>query len=504
MVLLLIAIFLFILFIVAVALSAKTWRAWHIVVAVLTYLAAFGLLVVASYTVKTHGYWKSEYAKAKASLEEKTKQGVRLEWGDPLVEKQPQPTVNDLQHRHNRELLDRGRVWRSCTPSPPANDDSVVVSTLPPADGGAPVNPDAAKPNGIQANMVLYAFLENEAKLPVAYLGEFVVADAQPNAVTLKPTMPMDGQQRAQWAMQPARWSLYEMMPIDAHECFSDEDTVGRTLNDQPEPVFGEMDDATLRSVFATVVSVAAGSVQPPESPIVSELVAAYLQDGSPATPQDENESPQNIWLKLEFQKEHKEKVDSSNLDPGLGGNFFDPEGYAEVSQLRAGGDASFRVKDVGLFPYFGDADDRRPVNALIDGGIAKKIGPFFVRTLRDYEGAFHDIQESWFRGLEGIQRAKRDIDALNASIASTSAQSQYRHEEQAKLQQDLEGFQRDGKQLGELVAALEAQKKTLGDELSKIFADNVALTQQLKAYSDQLTEEINRRAAEVATVQAP
>lgn len=90
----------------------------------------------------------------------------------------PTPTVNDLQHRFNRELLDRGRIWRTCTPNPPANDEGVVVSTVPPAEGGAAGNPDAAKPNGIAANMILYAFLENEAKMPVAYLGEFVVAEA--------------------------------------------------------------------------------------------------------------------------------------------------------------------------------------------------------------------------------------------------------------------------------------------------------------------------------------
>ena len=102
MVLLLIAIFLFILFIVAVALSAKSWRAWHIVAAVLTYLAAFGLLVLASYTVKTHGYWKSEYSKAKTSLETAQKQGVELEWGDPLLVESPTPTVNDALAQ-NRE-----------------------------------------------------------------------------------------------------------------------------------------------------------------------------------------------------------------------------------------------------------------------------------------------------------------------------------------------------------------------------------------------------------------
>ena len=38
--------------------------------------------------------------------------------------------------------------------------------------------------------------------------------------------------------MQPSRWTLYEMMPIDAHHAFSDEDTVGKILDDTPQPHF--------------------------------------------------------------------------------------------------------------------------------------------------------------------------------------------------------------------------------------------------------------------------
>ena len=92
----------------------------------------------------------------------------------------------------------------------------------------------------------------------------------------------------------------------------------------------------------------------------------------------------------------------------------------------------------------------------------------------------------------------------MNATIAAISAQSQYRHDEHAKLQQDLEGFQRDQKQLTDLVAALDAQKNSLRDELSSLFQANMALDQQLTEYNTKLTEEINRRTAEVAVIESP
>ena len=420
-----------------------------------------------------------------------------LEHGDPTLVEPETPSVNDLQHRLNRVLLDRGRVWRRCTPAAPAAN-GVVVSTVPPTETGQPGDPNTAKPNGITANMVLYAFLEDANQMPIAYLGEFLVADAQPASVTLQPTMPLDGQQQALVAAQPARWALYEMMPIDAHQVFSDEDTVARILDDTPEPIFGKMNEQNLRTVFATVTA------QPADSPLVSELVAAYLKDGSPASDQEVNESPENIWRKLEFEKaDHKERVDSNNPDPGVGGHYFDQEGYAQVSQLRRGEEASFRLKDVGIFPYVVD-DDKRLVDGLISSGTCRNLGPYYVRTLRDYEEAFHDIQDRFIRRTEDTLRAQRDLDALNASIAAISAQSQYRHDEHTKLQQDLQGFERDKKQLTELVTTLEAQKESIREELSSLFQTNLALDQQLTEYNAKLTEEINRRTAEVASIQSP
>jgi hypothetical protein len=496
MISLLIGVFLIILFIVTIVLSVSTWRAWHIVAACLTFLAAIGLVIVGSLSLKTHNTWRSTHAKRTTELTAAEREGLVLEHGDPTLVEPETLSVDDMQHRLNRMLLDRGRVWRRCTPAAPAAN-GVVVSTVPPTKTGEPGDPNTAKPNGIAANMVLYAFLEDANQLPIAYLGEFLVADAQPASVTLQPTMPLDGQQQTLVAVQPARWTLHEMMPIDAHQAFSDEDTVARILDDTPQPIFGTMNEQNLRTVFATVTA------QPADSPIVGELVAAYLKDGSLASDQEVNESPENIWRKLEFEKaDHKERVDSNNPDPGMGGNFFDQEGYAEVSHLRRGEEATFRLKDVGIFPYAVD-DDKRLVDGLISSGTCRNLGPYYVRTLHDYEEAFHNIQDRFTRRTEDILRAQRDVAALNTTIAATSAQSQYRHDEHTKLKQDLDGFERDKKQLTDLAATLETQKKSLLEELSSLFQANLALEQQLTEYNAKLTEEINRRTAEVATIQS-
>jgi hypothetical protein len=496
MISLLIGIFLVILFIVTIVMSVSTWRAWHTVAACMTFLAAVGLLIVGSLSLKTHNYWRKTHADVSKQLTDAGHEAVVLEHGDPTLVESPTPSVTDVQHRLNRSLLDRGRVWRRCTPGVPAND-SVQVSTVQPTDTGQPGDPNTAKPNGIAANMVLYAFLENENQLPIAYLGEFQVTDAQPIGVTLQPTMPLDTQQQAQISVQPARWTLYEMMPIDAHQVFSDTDTVGKILDDTPQPVFGAMNEQNLRTVFSVVTG------QAGDSPVVTDLVTTYLKDGSPANEQDVNQTPENIWLKLEFKKDHKQRVDSNNPDTGMSGNYFDPEGYAEVSRLRRGEDASMRTGDVGVFPYAQD-EDKRLVDGLTSSETCRSLGPYYVRSLRDYEEAFHDTQNRYFQCMEAGRRAQRDVDALKSTIVKTQEQIAYRQGEHSKLQQDLQGFERDKTKLTELATTLESQKNSLRDELSNLFQTNLALDQQLTEYNTKLTEEINRRTADVATIQSP
>jgi hypothetical protein len=102
------------------------------------------------------------------------------------------------------------------------------------------------------------------------------------------------------------------------------------------------------------------------------------------------------------------------------------------------------------------------------------------------------------------MQRAERDIAAIKSSMVQTQAHTQYREQERGKLQEDLQGYQRDAAKLTDLVAAMESRKADLREELSQLYQTNLALDQQLKEYSAKLTEEINRQTAEVALIQSP
>jgi hypothetical protein len=517
---LIVGILLFILFIVTIVFAASTWRGWHIAVVCLTFLAVVGLVVIASLSHKTHMHWKSEHANAEKMLLDAKEQGHTLKYGDSLLAKSPDSLL-ETQGRLNRALLDRGRVWRQCTPGVPSGN-TIPISTVPPSPTGEPGDPATAKPNGIEANMVLYAFREdvgvvndeagNPIPVPIAYLGEFRVAEAQPTGVTLEPTMPLDGIQQRLVSDPSARWSLHEMMPVDSHYVFSvpdpdegaastsGEEMAAKPLDDTNTPVFGGMNDQALRQIFSITTGL------PVDNEVITEMIADYAKDGSPASQQDVNTRPLNIWQKLEFEKAHKERVDSNNLDSGMSGNYFDAEGYAEASVLRRsqgdgddeGKEASFRENDIGIFPYSHDID-KQLVDQLVSSGTCRSLGPVFVRNLRDYEGALHNIRERIVKRNEDIRRAQRDIESLQQAILSVQKQTSYRQDERTKLQEDQVGYKRDDEKLTELLAALESQKTTINGELSQLWESNLALAQQYEVFSAQLSEEINRRAENIA-----
>ncbi len=85
MISLLIGIFLVILFIVTIVLSVSTWRAWHTVAACMTFLAAVGLVIVGSLSLKTHNYWRKTHADVSQQLTDAGHEGLVLEHGDPTL-----------------------------------------------------------------------------------------------------------------------------------------------------------------------------------------------------------------------------------------------------------------------------------------------------------------------------------------------------------------------------------------------------------------------------------
>ena len=116
---LIVGILLVILFIVIIVFAASKWRGWHFEAACLTFLSVLGLVIIASLSHKTHVHWKSEHAKVTKMLHDASREARELEYGDPLVLKAPDSLL-ETQGRLKRALLDRGRVWRQCTPGAPS------------------------------------------------------------------------------------------------------------------------------------------------------------------------------------------------------------------------------------------------------------------------------------------------------------------------------------------------------------------------------------------------
>ena len=173
---------------------------------------------LAALVLKTHASWKEvithtvpvEGAQRNAPFEEQlatlTQQKAGLEqlhqlvdrWkntlleGDPTEVENPQ-TVQTIKRELLRQEDDRGRVWRECSLTS-ATPDSIQLSTVP-----AGVDPGSAPPNRITANSKLVAFKEmivteisSEWKVPVAFLGEFLVTAVDDTSVTLAPTTTID------------------------------------------------------------------------------------------------------------------------------------------------------------------------------------------------------------------------------------------------------------------------------------------------------------------------
>ena len=81
----------------------------------------------------------------------------------------------------------------------------------------------------------------------------------------------------------------------DKHAAFAAEPRKELLFDDQPQPLFGLMDEQQLRATFAAALGEA------PDSPNVSGFVGPYVKDGTPATEQDASLFPENVWLKVEF-----------------------------------------------------------------------------------------------------------------------------------------------------------------------------------------------------------
>jgi hypothetical protein len=460
----------------------KTWRWFHVVCTFFVFGASIAFMCYATMSYKTHAAWRSIELKNRLAAEKAEADFDMLMYGDR--NDLEQKSIRSQNAEFARLIFDRGRVWRSCTPSAPQGNGSIAVSTV-----SAGTADPAAVDNQIEKDMILYAFAEAEApvevglpggtKVPEFYLGEFTTTAATSNSVTLTPTLPLGNLQRQRIQAGGQTWTLYETMPIDGHKFFSTDPDVTSNLNEDAddEPIFGTMDAAFLGQWLPQGVR------------------DSYSRDGKRAADTD---LPENTWVKVRFTEEHEEVVDSDATLGGVEGSqdWFD-RGRAEIPLLQRGSVAKFKKGEIGVFPQ-ADADD------MISRGVCERIEPIYVRPLNDYEYQFRSIHLQTVQIRQDIERIQRNIGEQTGTNARTQTLIAYRTEEKNKLQGDLDKFTYERDQITEYFGKLQKHLADTRALLSRLYRTNFQLAEELRTTSENLTREINRRTAEaVAEVDA-
>jgi hypothetical protein len=508
---------LIVFFLVMIYFFTRTWRWFHVVCVVFVFGTSIFLLRNTAAMYRTLDAWRTQVTKAERDLQRLEEEHYRLVYGETGDTSQSVESIRQLRARMARITLDLGRVWRRCSASPQA-DGTIVVNTAPaaapaavPADPSAPADAAAATPpapasNLIQDQTILYVFLEQippaetgapeGEPVPYYYLGEFVVVAATNTNVTLRPMNVLSGFDRQAITTPNATWSLYETMPVDGHEWFTQdaEATPNWNIPASEAPVFGAVDEKAIGALFEWRRFIQQTFSSPAQFQAAVERVKTtlgnYLRDGKPVANKDEYD-PMNVWTKVRFLKPHKEVVDSgatvSPFAPGVTDDLFDRGGMAEVAILQLGSAAEIQENDVAVLP-------QEDAQKLIDQGICKFEEYVYVRRLNDYLFLFRDFDRRFDRMSENIGYSQREGAELQDTQAHVKKQLALASDEQSKLQQDLEKTKEEAAKIAAYAAALEKAWNDRRARLSQLFNSTIRLEAELNRRSQAMTETIRRR----------
>lgn len=467
---------------------ARTWKIFHIICAFFLLCAAIAFLVYATMAVKTRVAWVEVHDNLVKEVEKKEAEEVQIEVGDLTETEVTEQSLRSAKVELKNVLLDRGRVWPSCTPQNAAAN-AITLSTAPP--GAVPTD---VRPNRIDVNLILYAFrdgldLQGIWQVPKDYLGEFRVTAVTDTTVTMSPTLTLDAEQLRLINVGGSTWTLYEVMPIDGHEQFAFSGT-----EPDEDHIFGTMDKTDLSNLMPLTRL----AIPPNEH---AQLIDEYLHDGMPVeeirkTLPNFDPPPDEIWIRVKFLRPHSVEVDGPPGAALLTSETFDPSGRALAPSLRQGQATDFEPGDFGVF-------DQDTANQLVRDGVCEKIKEIYIRPLNDYAHHFQEIQRRLKMIQESAAIVQADTKTLTDAKARLDVQIALRTTERDKLQVDLTSFQLERDEITAYRAKLEQQLATARSTLSQLYRANVALADELATLQKQMADEINRRTVNTA-IRAP
>jgi hypothetical protein len=462
-------------FIFLTYMNTKTWRWLHVTVMFFVFAASMAFCFYAAMVLKTRAAWIKLHDDLERQVQTTTEQLDLIMRGDPKDIARTKPSVASLREDLGRTILDRGRVWRGCTPAFNA-DGTVTVSTVPPADPNLPAPP--ARKNNIAPKTILHVFREasqpNGMTLPAAYIGEFEVSAATDATATLFSTMPLSPDQVAA-GRAGGTWTLYESCPADGHEWFA-----GQT-NEQ-------------------LAALLPGN---PQDPQYQKLIESYVRDGQRG---EETDPPENIWFEVKFLQPVTVPVDAPNAMTSFEAGAAEPlfpfnsDGQALLQRLRRAEEGK-PAESVTFGPSLGQVPtavlDQQTAEALVAEGKAEKVRPIFRRKLNDYEQKLHAI---YLRMLDINSRGRQltiDNQATVATTEKASQQAMLVEELKGKLNDDLAKARFEQAELKKYSDALDARLAAVQTQLSDLYKSNKAISRELVKLNDDLTREIDRRTRE-------
>lgn len=491
-------IFLGVAFLAAVVLgiySVRTWRAWDIVAGFLVFLAGLGFLILAALSLHTRRTWLRQVSSLETRYQQLQQQTQEQLHGDPTEVPQVTPSLTSLRAQLSRLVIDRGRVWRDVVPTGADANGNVNIT----------ITADAAAKHQIKDRMVLYAFREanlegtsvvaSDVKVPVAFVGEFHVTGVTDTGITISPSRPMEPDQQAQLTVGGATWSLYEKMPLDSHQVFTQS---GSSRTEQEgQPVYGEINEQQVREAFTVVQNNLPEQTRVPAERL-EETINNFVRDGKRATATDE---PQSVFQKVRFEKEHKVQVDplaaAAGAAPAEGAprkfsDYFDPSGLAEAPILQRSDDDFVTIKPGTVVVLPPDT-----AGALISEGVATLLEPVYIRPLTDFAVALNTFFDRMNRTVQRIQAVRYNTATLQAAKAKVDQMTIYRQQERVKVEQDLEKVTFEVDQLNVLTDAVQQQLNQIRARMVGLYRENLQLVEYLQEAQRIITEQVEQSVAD-------
>ncbi|MDB4331709.1 hypothetical protein OAA27_01420 [bacterium] len=470
-------------FFVVVWKASPEWRWFNLVAVCITMLLAVVFPFPTAGVLKSRNAWH----KVKEDLERRREEVVAeqrlIKYGD-IENPQLGQGVVELGIELSKVGIEAGRRWRNLRVQQ-INNAQVILKKEPENVGGVagipanepPVAPAAGPADPlVEVDMVVYGFGEvpdaQQQMLPSVYLGEYRVTASTPDSVTLSPTSSLEITQRyalqnLQNLVQNPSWTLYELLPLDAHDPFI---AAGSTESD--DEYLGRVDSDLVKDLF-TKASDLIKNPQSPQNPALQTAIDSqktYLEDGRRATDDD---SPVSRWWKVEFIKSYDIAVDSPEQRGALDGGFFDGNGRAVDGRLQNGEAVRFSKGDELLMK-------EEAVNELVNDGIIEKRDRYYLRPLNDYRYILRRLRLR----LDELAGRKTELEyeeqVLKKAVAKTEAMLVENQDIKLKLEQDRDQFRVEKNAIEDYTAEMRDQLDLMRTEMAQLHQHNLLLEKEI------------------------